>query len=144
MAMARLPGVQGGKGVGAPDMIKHTFLLAKIIQMIIIMFGLPPHPTPPHSSELAMAKRSQESNKHYLNPRLNIDKSFGIVFEKKADKRESRPLLFNGRFLLDSTSKPHESIWRSTPLFLNGRTSEAKQMQSSDMTVVEDHKTSFL
>jgi hypothetical protein len=100
----------------------------------------------PHESiwQPAMAKHFQESNKHYLIPRLNIDKGFGIVFEKKVDKRESRPLLFNGRFLMDGSSKPHESIWRGTPLFLNGRTAEARQMQSSDMTVVEDHRSSFL
>lgn len=69
---------------------------------------------------------------------LHIDKQFGLVFEKKADKREARPLLYNGRFLLDSAAKLAENLWRYSPLFVNGRTHEAKQLSGNSMTSVED------
>ena len=35
---------------------------------------------------------------------LGVDKTFGLVFEKKVDARESRPLLYNGSFVLHDPS----------------------------------------
>ena len=69
---------------------------------------------------------------------LNVDRSFGIVFESKVDSRETRPLLYPGRFLLPEHLKEHESIWRSSKLFLDGRTTPAVQIPGREMRIIED------
>ena len=68
----------------------------------------------------------------------NIDKNFGLVFAQKVDARESHPLLYHGRFVHTQHIKMHEKAWKSSELFANGRTKEAKQLASKDMDMVED------
>lgn len=98
-----------------------------------------------------------QTQKTMVQQGLNVDKTFGVVFEKKAgpknthnphhpstitryqvDLRDDRPLLYNGRFLYPSHVKQHENAWANSSLVTTGRTDSASQLATKDMLSVED------
>lgn len=68
---------------------------------------------------------------------INLDKKFGLPFEGKADSRDGRSLLYDGRLLLAMGVNAHDHFLKDTPIF-NGLVQPAKMLKSTKMIQVED------
>ena len=69
--------------------------------------------------------------------RLMFDQKFYVQFEKKHDKRETRPLTFDGR-LVTSKDIDDNSPCTKSQLWQTSNTDKAKQLVTKDMQQIED------
>jgi hypothetical protein len=84
------------------------------------------------------------AHKNLSNRSINLDKAFGLVFSGRVDQRDTRPLLYQGRVMVASHVKLHETPWKKSHLILHGRTEAAKQLGTRDMESIEETDPSSL
>ncbi len=64
---------------------------------------------------------------------VTFDNSFSLLFEKKVDERDSRPLAYHGRIVMNK-----KSCWKDSQLVTKAFTEPAQQLAAKDMSLVED------
>ena len=70
---------------------------------------------------------------------LLFDQKFYVQFEKKSDKREMRPLTFDGR-LVTSRELDDNSPCMKSQLWQTSNTDKAKQLVQREMQQIEQYK----
>jgi hypothetical protein len=80
----------------------------------------------------------EKSMKLLLKRSLFFDPSFSLLFNKKADERDSRPLAYQGRVVLSGQVQMHRSPWKGSAIIAKGHTEPANQVPAKDMVLVED------
>ena len=68
----------------------------------------------------------------------NVDKTWGLFFERKADPRDARPLLCDARFVFASHVEVHMRPWRASQLVVDGRAEAARQLTAPETELIED------
>ena len=74
----------------------------------------------------------------------SLDLGFALMYDKKADERDSRPLLYPGRIITSGQGLKKPNMWLKSMLVREQRTQLAQQVKTKDMDVVEDLDPSAL
>ena len=68
----------------------------------------------------------------------SLDLGFALMYDKKADERDSMPLMYPGRIIAPGQGLKKPNMWLKSMLVRDQRTQLAQQVKPKDMDVVED------
>ena len=86
-------------------------------------------------NQLHLASRAVEDL--FIDRGLNLDGKWALLFKQKPDSRDTRPLVFDGRFICSPEGHSNESVFKKCPI-MSGRTELADMLPRSRMQVIED------
>ena len=86
-------------------------------------------------NQLHLASRAVEDL--FIDRGLNLDGKWALLFKQKPDSRDTRPLVFDGRFICSPEGPSNESVFKKCPI-MSGRTELADMLPRSRMQVIED------